>query len=90
MIHKLLEELRSDMATDLFKEKLDPDNDLHHKKVDGGKDIECTYKGSKVTYDDYLDIHEERGDRVQQGKPPGSIGVFSGFGKGTMKKSYED
>ena len=78
------------MAIDLLKNKLDPDNDLTHKKVDKGQDIECKYKGSKVSYDDYLDIHEERGERVQKGKPPGSIGVFSGFGKGTMKKSYDD
>jgi len=76
------------MATDLFKEKLDPDNDLQHKKVDNGEDIECTYKGSKVTYDDYLDIHEERGERVQKGKHPGKIGLFSGFGKGKLRKSY--
>jgi len=77
------------MATDIFKEKLDPDNDLTHKKVSGGSDIECTYKGKKVSYDDYLDIHEERGERVQKGKPPGSVGVFSGFGPGTMKRSYD-
>jgi len=50
------------MATDLLKNKLDPDNDLRHKKVDNGKDIECSYKGSSVSYDDYLDIHEERGE----------------------------
>tara|TARA_Y100000310_G_scaffold329787_1_gene400281 strand:- start:45 stop:281 length:237 start_codon:yes stop_codon:yes gene_type:complete len=78
------------MAIDLLKNKLDPDNDLTHKKVDKGQDIECKYKGSKVSYDDYLDIHEERGERVQKGKPPGSIGVFSGFGEGTMKKPYDD
>ena len=77
------------MATDIFKEKLDPDNDLTHKTVNRGADIECTYKGKKVSYDDYLDIHEERGERVQKGKPPGSVGVFSGFGPGTMKRSYD-
>ena len=77
------------MATDLFKKKLDPENDLSHKKVDGGADIECADKGSKISYDDYLDIHEERGERVQKGKPPGKLGVFSGFGPGTMKKSYD-
>ena len=77
------------MATDFFKAKLDPDNDLTHKKVDKGQDIECKYKGSKVSYDDYLDIHEERGERVQKGKAPGKVGVFSGFGPGTMKKAYD-
>ena len=78
------------MATDIFKKALDPNNDLRHKKVDGGEDIECTYKGSSVSYDDYLDIHEERGERVQKGKKPGSVGVFSGFGPGTLKKPYDD
>lgn len=76
------------MAID-FKKALDPNNDLKHKKVDGGKDIECTYKGSKVSYDDYLDIHEERGENIQKGKKPNSIGMFSGFGEGTLKKPYE-
>jgi hypothetical protein len=77
------------MATDLLKNKLDPDNDLRHKKVDGGADIECSYKGSSVSYDDYLDIHEERGERLQKGKPLNKIRVFGGFGPGTMKKSYD-
>ena len=74
---------------DIFKKALDPDNDLKHNKIDNGEDIECSYKDKKITYDDYLDIHEERGERIQQGKRPGSMGVFSGFGPGTMKKSYE-
>ena len=78
------------MATDIFKEKLDPNNDLQHKKVDGGEDIECTYKGSKVSYDEYLDIHEERGERVQKGKKPDSSGGFSGCGPGKLKKPYDD
>tara|TARA_R110001583_G_scaffold144966_1_gene296943 strand:+ start:266 stop:502 length:237 start_codon:yes stop_codon:yes gene_type:complete len=78
------------MATDILKKALDPDNDLRHKKVNRGEDIECTYKGSSVTYDDYLDIHEERGERVQKGKKPDSIGVFSGFGPGTLRKPYDD
>ena len=73
----------------LLKEKLDPDNDLQDKKVDGGKDIECSYKGKNVSYDDYIDIYEERGERVQKGKKPNSIGIFSGWGTGTLKKPYE-
>ena len=78
------------MATDLLKKKLDPDNELQHKKVDGGADIECTYKGSKVKYDDYLDIHEERGERIQKGKSLKPARLFGGIGEGTLKKSYED
>ena len=77
------------MANDIFKQALDPDNDLKHTEVNGGEDIDCTYKDKKVSYDDYLDIHEERSERIGKGKKPGSIGSFSGFGPGTMKKSYE-
>ena len=73
----------------LLKEKLDPNNDLQDRKVDGGKDIECSYKGKNVSYDDYIDIYEERGERVQKGKKPNSIGIFSGWGNGTLKKPYE-
>lgn len=54
------------MAADLLKQKFDPNNDLSHKEVNGGADIECTYKGSKVSYDDYLNIHEERGEKIQK------------------------
>ena len=73
----------------LLKEKLDPNNDLQDRKVDGGKDIECSYKGKDVSYDDYSDIYEERGERLQKGKKPNSIGIFSGWGTGTLKKPYE-
>ena len=73
----------------LLKEKLDPDNDLQDRKVDGGKDIECSYKGKDVSYDDYIDIYEERGERIQKGKKPNSIGIFSGWGTGTLKKPCE-
>ena len=73
----------------LLKEKLDPNNDLQDRKVDGGKDIECSYKGKNVSYDDYIDIYEERGERIQKGKKPNSIGIFSGWGTGTLKKPYE-
>ncbi len=77
------------MATDLLKKALDPENDLSHKTTDDGADIECTYKGRKVGYDDYLNIHEERGERLTKGKPLKSIRMFGGFGPGTMKKSYD-
>ena len=73
----------------LLKEKLDPNNDLQDRKVDGGKDIECSYKGKDVSYDDYIDIYEESGERIKKGKKPNSIGIFSGWGTGTLKKPYE-
>ena len=77
------------MGADIFKQALDPDNDLKHITSIDGENIDCTYKDKKISYDDYLDIHEERGERIGKGKKPGSIGSFSGFGPGTMKKSYE-
>ena len=78
------------MATDLLKKALDPDNDLTHQKVDGGENIECEYKGGKVSYNDYLDIHEERGELLQKGKSFNPIRMFGGIGEGTLKKSYEN
>ena len=78
------------MATDILKKALDPDNDLTHRKVDNGNDIECEYKGGKVSYDDYLDIHEERGELLQKGKSFNPIRLFGGIGEGTLKKSYEN
>ena len=88
MTHKHLVKLELPMS-DIFKKSLDPDNDLTHKTIDNGKDIKSYYKGKEVSYDDYLDIHEERGEQISQGKKPNRIGVFSGFGEGTMRKSYE-
>jgi len=76
-------------VADLLKQALDPNNDLKSKKVDGGADIECSYKGSRVSYNDFIDIHEERGERLVKGKSLQRIRVFGGFGKGTIKKSYE-
>lgn len=73
----------------ILKEKLDPNNDLQDRKVDGGNDIECSYKGKDVSYDDYIDIYEERGERIQKGKKPNSIGLFSGWGTGTLKSPCE-
>tara|TARA_R100000501_G_C2533835_1_gene55617 strand:- start:124 stop:360 length:237 start_codon:yes stop_codon:yes gene_type:complete len=78
------------MAADILKKTLDPDNDLTHRKVDDGNDIVCEYKGGKVSYDDYLNIHEERGERLQRGESLKPIRLFGGVGEGTLKKSYED
>ena len=40
---------------------------------------------------DYIDIMEERATRKGEGKNPvkSSMGLFGGFGKGTLKKAYE-
>ena len=78
------------MATDLLKQALDPENDLQHRTVENGDDIECTYNNKKVSYDDFIDIHEERGERLQKGKSVKSVGLFSGFGPGKLKKPYDE
>ena len=40
---------------------------------------------------DYIDIMEERSTRKGEGKKAvkSSMGLFGGWGKGTLKKSYE-
>jgi hypothetical protein len=66
----------------------DPNNDMSlDVKPDG--DCEVKYKGQKMDYMTYVDEIEERATRHQKGKSIKSMGVFAGFGKGTLKKSYE-
>ena len=54
-------------------------------------DAEVKYKGQKMDYMTYVDELEERADRNSKGKSitSKSIGVYSGFGKGTLKKPYD-
>ena len=44
-----------------------------------------------MDYDTYVDEMEDRATRNQQGKSitTSSIGTFSGFGEGTLKKPYK-
>ena len=68
----------------------DPNKDMEVDiKPDG--DAEVKYKGQKIGYDTYVDELEERADRHTKGKSitSKSIGLFGGFGKGTLKKPYK-
>ena len=68
----------------------DPNKDMEvDVKPDG--DTGVKYKGQKMDYMTYVDELEERADRHTKGKSitSKSIGVFGGFGKGTLRKSYE-
>ena len=68
----------------------DPDNDMELKpKADG--DVDVRYKNGKMTFDEYIDEMESRTTRNSEGKSltSSSIGLFGGFGKGTLKKPYE-
>ncbi len=65
---------------------LDPRGDFDHKITPDG-DIDATYKGSKLNYNSYLDEMQERAESSK--KRQGVLGVFSGFGKGTLNKNYK-
>ena len=68
----------------------DPNNDMKLKPKEDG-DVDVDYKGGKMTFDDYVDEMESRATRNQEGKSltSSSVGTFSGFGKGTLKKPYK-
>jgi hypothetical protein len=69
--------------------ELDPNNDLtliEHPT----KGQEAYYKGQKIPYLDYYEKLADREIKVHQGKSVGSksLGVFSGWGEGTLNKPY--
>ena len=69
-----------------FGVDLDPQKELCHvTKPD--KDANAYYKGQKIRYNDYLGELKTRYDRKVKGKSPNSVGLFGGWGKGTLKKS---
>ena len=73
-----------------FGVDIDPNKDLCHVTEEDGSQS-TYYKGTELNYDDYCTSLEERYHKRSKGKDftSGSIGVFSGIGKGTLKKSYE-
>ena len=67
----------------------DPSNDMELKPESDG-DVSVKYKGKEIGFDNYIDEMEERVTRHSEGKSiKKSIGTFSGFGKGTLKKPYK-
>ena len=71
--------------------ELNPDKDLcliEHKE----KGQEAYYKGQKIKYLDYYAELADREIKANKGVSVNgqSLGCFSGFGKGTLKKSYEE
>ena len=69
--------------------ELDPNKDFCLIE-DEAKGQEAYYKGEKIKYLDYFGELAERETRVESGKVATSmsLGAFSGFGKGKLKKSY--
>tara|TARA_R100000808_G_C2144875_1_gene152633 strand:+ start:45 stop:296 length:252 start_codon:yes stop_codon:yes gene_type:complete len=69
----------------------DPKNDMELKPKEDG-DVDVRYKDGKMTFDEYIDEMESRATRHQEGKSltSNSLGLFGGWGKGTLKKPYEE
>ena len=69
-----------------FGKDLDPSRDLVHNTNEDGS-VKAYYKGSKMKYTDYIDEMQHRTERSAKGKKISdrSIGLFGGWGKGTLK-----
>ena len=67
---------------------LDPNDDLKLCK-DKDKGQQAYYKGQKMRYLDYYSEICERGEKNKKGKLS-NIGLFGGFGKGTLNKPYKE
>ena len=76
-------------VTKPFGVELDPENNLSHEPLSDG-DVKTAYKGKPIGYMDYIDELEERATLKSQGKKiKSSVGLFSGFGKGTLNKGIK-
>ena len=76
--------------SNILGKDLDPKNDMELKpKKDG--DVDVRYKNGKMSYDEYIDEMETRANNQAEGKllTSNSLGLFGGFGKGTLKKPYK-
>ena len=50
----------------------------------------CTYKNKPCSTEDYLHATQTNAERHYKGKEPKTISLFSGFGKGLLKKPYKN
>ena len=76
----------NDGGHNAFGVDVDPNKTLKHcTNPDGSSDT--YHKDQKISYDDYVSELEGRYHKNTQGKSLGSVGVFSGFGKGTLNKN---
>ena len=66
----------------------DPEDRLKMDQDPDGLPV-ATRDGKHITAIDFVDATQENIERIQKGKKPKSIGYFSGFGSGTLKKPYE-
>jgi arginyl-tRNA synthetase len=48
----------------------------------------ATRDGKNITAIDFVDATQENVEKLNKGKKPSSVRLFSGFGPGTLKKPY--
>ena len=72
-----------------FGLELDPKNELRLEE-DDKKGQQAYYKNQKMNYLDYMGEVGDRIHNAKKGKGITDIGMFSGFGTGTLKKPYKE
>ena len=66
----------------------DPEDRLKMTSDKEGYPI-ATRDGKNITAIDFVDATQENVEKLNKGKKPSSVRLFSGFGPGTLKKPYE-
>ena len=67
----------------------DPGDRLNMTSDEGGYPI-ATRDGKHITATDFVDATQENVEKLNRGKTPTSMKLFSGFGPGTLKKPYKE
>ena len=65
----------------------DPEDRLKMTSDEEGYPI-ATRDGKNITAIDFVDATQENVEKLNKGKKPSSVRLFSGFGPGTLKKPY--
>jgi len=65
----------------------DPEDRLKMTSDKEGYPI-ATRDGKNITAIDFVDATQENVEKLNKGKKPSSVRLFSGFGPGTLKKPY--
>ena len=65
----------------------DPEDRLKMTSAKEGYPI-ATRDGKNITAIDFVDATQENVEKLNKGKKPSSVRLFSGFGPGTLKKPY--
>ena len=66
----------------------DPEDRLKMTSDKEGYPI-ATRDGKNITAIDFVDATQENVEKLNKGKKPSSVRLFSGFGPGTLKKPYK-